>query len=139
MDDTCKQYLDIGGFIFQALRVGKLKYSFYNKNGGRIELSLANIQQILDISGKLSYSIENSASLVFTGPRFIGFQLGRLRKEDHGVGLYRATKTKNNKWVWEALNIFETHSHLPAALQPQRESVANNPGPDAIDAHSLFR
>jgi hypothetical protein len=138
MNDDCKQFLDMGGFIFQALRVGKLKYTFYNRNGAKIELSLANIQAILDIGVGLRYSVENSATLVFDGPRYIGFQLGRLRQEDHGVGLYRATKTKNNKWVWEALNVFETHSHLPVALRAKREDVAGLQG-DSIDNFSLYR
>jgi hypothetical protein len=137
MSDACKQLLDVGAFVYQALRIGKLKYTFYNANGAEIKLSLNNIQEFLDIGLKLGYSIENGAKLVFEKPHYMGYQLGRMRLEDHGLGLWRSSKVLQNKWVWESLNIFIGHS-LPVGLRGVT-GEANRSQASELDQHSLFR
>lgn len=137
MADECKQLLDVGAFIYQALRVGKLKYSFYNENGAQIKLSLDKISELLDISFNLGYSVENGANLVFEKPHYMGYQLGRMRLEDRGLGLWRSTKVKRNKWVWESLNVFIGHS-LPVGLRGLTQGETKK-SDNITDRHSLFR
>lgn len=106
MDEVCKDYLDFSGFIYQAIKVNKLSYTFYDEQGANIELDLEKLKEILDIDLGLNFKIERNLELVFETPHYIGFQLGRLKREDNGLNLYRSVKTKGNKWIWENLNLY---------------------------------
>ena len=107
MDGICKDYLDIGGFVIQAIRVEKMNYTFYNEQGLEIDLDMDNVEEILNIDVGLKYSVENNTSLVFESPRYIGYQLGRLRIRDQGLSLFRSTEIKRGKWVWKSQNVFD--------------------------------
>ena len=64
MDHICRDYLDYAGFIYQAIKVGKLVYKFYDKNGSTISLDLGNIDKVLKIGLDLNYQVENGTNLV---------------------------------------------------------------------------
>lgn len=107
MSEICKEYLDKVGFIIQAIKVDELVFKFYDKSGGGMNINLNNIEAIVDISASLDFSIENEASLHIKTPKYIGYQLGRLIKEDGGMALYRASSTSFNKFFFKSLDLFE--------------------------------
>ena len=42
-----------------------------------------------------------------TTPKYIGYQLGRLRKRDNSMVLYRAVSTRDDKYLFEPISLFE--------------------------------
>ena len=50
MSELCRLYLDFTGFIYQAIRVEKLNYTFYSKDGGKIDLSTGALEDILELA-----------------------------------------------------------------------------------------
>ena len=106
MNETCKDFLDRFGFIIQAIKVEELVFQFYDKSGLAIDLDLSNLEQILDLDTSLDFSIENKLSLVIKTPKYIGYQLGRLIRQDNGLSLYRASRTKFGKFYFESLDLF---------------------------------
>ena len=91
MSEMCKIYLDFSGFIFQAIKVDKLIYTFYGSQGEKIELNTGVLEEIIEIGFEVEYQIENHTELVINSPTYLGYQLGSLRYEDHGLSLYRST------------------------------------------------
>jgi hypothetical protein len=106
MSVSCKKILNSVGFIIQALRVNKMKYTFKNKTGALINLSTEGISQYFDLNLDVGYHIENDYTLVIDTPKYIGYQLGRLREDDQGVALYRSYKTFMNRYVFKSIGIF---------------------------------
>lgn len=106
MDQTCKDFLDQVGFIVQAIKVGKMKFEFTGSSGGKIALSTPVLEEILKLGLGTEFSIENKYSLIIKTPKYLGYQLGQLRKKDNGFVFYRAVKEKKNRWVFESINVF---------------------------------
>lgn len=106
MSETCKEYLDIVGFIVQAIAADEMRFTFYHQNDTRITLTLDNISQYLSLSADINWKIEQHATLVITTPKFIGYQLGSLRLKDNGLVMQRATKTRFNRWVFKDMKVF---------------------------------
>ena len=107
MPGLCKEYLDQVGFIVQAIKTNKLRFSLYDKNDVRIELDADNIKQYLDFSWDIDWTIEKRTELVINTPKYIGYQLGGLRKKSQGFSLLRASKVKRNRWVFKHIGVFE--------------------------------
>lgn len=117
MDETCKDFLDQVGFIIQAIKVGKMRFVFTDKNGAKIELSTPVIEDILRLGVDIEYSIENRYSLIIETPKYLGYQLGQLRKSDNGYTLYRASTTKKNQYVFKSINVFQGGKSWGVATQ----------------------
>ena len=107
MSDLCRMYLDLAGFIFQAIKVEKLHYTFYSKDGAKIDLSTGALEEILEIGGDIEYEIINNAELIIDSPHYIGYQLGSMQEDAAGVSLKRASKIKRGDWHWEYLDVFD--------------------------------
>jgi hypothetical protein len=107
MSEMCKIYLDFSGFIFQAIKVDQLIYTFYGDQGQKIELDTGVLEEIIDVGFEVEYQIENQAELVINNPTYLGYQLGSLRYEDYGLSIYRSTRTTKNKWRWKSLDLFK--------------------------------
>ena len=107
MDPLCRMYLDFSGFIFQAIKVEKLNYTFYSKDGAKIDLTTGALEEILEIGREVDFKIENKVELVITSPHYIGFQLGSMQHNDSGISLKRASKIKRGDWHWENLDVFD--------------------------------
>lgn len=107
LDQTCKDFLNEFGFIVQALKVGKMKFEFQDEVGGNIELSATVVADILDIGLDVDWQIENQYTLIINSPKYFGYQLGRLTKEDEGVSLFRASKVQSNKFVFKKTSLFK--------------------------------
>lgn len=121
MSEICKEYLDKFGFIIQAIKVDKMEARFYSKSGAAIELDVGKIKQILDIGADVSFSIENDTSLVIDSPKYIGYQLGKLRRKDNGYALERASRTRFNKYRFESIVLFNDGKELPVGQVMQAE------------------
>ena len=106
MSDVCRSYLDQVGFIVQAIVADQVRFSFFHQNGGRIELTVDKIQQLVDISVGTNWEIEQSATLVIKTPKHIGYQLGSLRSKDNGLSLSRASKVMLNKWIFQEIGVY---------------------------------
>lgn len=107
MSELCKIYLDFSGFIFQAIKVDQLIYTFYGRQGEKIELDTGALEEIIELGFEVEYEIENHAELIINTPTYLGYQLGSLRYEDFGLSIYRATKATKNKWRWKNLDLFK--------------------------------
>lgn len=101
MDSVCKEYLEKVGFIIQAIAVDKMVFKFFDESKNNIYLDLNNIEEILDLSVDISWDIVNEVSLVINSTKFIGYQLGALRHVDDGLVLFRSSKVRNNKYIFE--------------------------------------
>ncbi len=108
MSAACKAFLDEVGFIVQALRVDQMTFAFKGKDGAYLNLNATGINKILNISADAKYTIENDYLLTFTTPKYLGYQLGQLRKSDHGMSLYRASQTRGNHFLFKSLSVFPT-------------------------------
>lgn len=106
MSVPCKKILNSVGFIIQALRVNKMKYTFRNKTGALINLSTEGMSQYFDLNVDVGYHIENDYTLVIDTPKYIGYQLGRLREDDQGVALYRSYRTFMDRYIFKSIGIF---------------------------------
>jgi hypothetical protein len=107
MKDSCKKILNSVGFIVQALRVGKMKYVFKDKTGALINLSTQGISEYFDIAVDVGFHIENDYKLVIDSPKYIGYQLGRLKEADQGVAMYRSHQTLFNRYLFKSIGIFQ--------------------------------
>jgi len=106
MSETCKQYLDDVGFIIQSLSAEKLTISLRDENGVNIGLNANNVQQFFKINLGLDWSIVDSYKVVINEPKYIGYQLGRLRLSDAGRTLYRASSVQDDKFLFESIAVF---------------------------------
>lgn len=106
MPSDCAEYLQYTGFIIQAIKVNKLKFTFYNKKGTAFHINPKLIGMYIDIGLGIDYHVENHTKLVIDTPKYMGYVLGRFRPEYDGIILYRASTTKNDKFVFESIDIF---------------------------------
>jgi len=114
MSNTCKQYLNDVGFVMQALKADKLKITFAKKSGVAINLDADNISQYIGIAVGVDWSIQDNTTIVINTPKYIGYQLGRLRLDDEGRSLWRAMTTKDDKYVFERIALFDAPEEVPA-------------------------
>lgn len=106
MSWACQEYLDRVGFIIQAITADEMRFRFYKKNGGRIYLDVRNIEEYLDISLDIQWEITQNTTFIIKTPKYIGYQLGSLKRSDNGLSLLRASKTSFNKWVFKEVSVF---------------------------------
>lgn len=106
MSEICREYLNRVGVIFQAIVVDKMRFAFMSKNGGKIHISLDNINQYLDITADAQWQIDQNSTLVITTPKYLGYQLGALQEQDDGLSLRRATTVELNKWIFKDIGVF---------------------------------
>lgn len=126
MTETCKDFLDKVGFIIQALRVDTLKFKFKRSAGSTIELTMDNIKDYIDIAANVNWKIEQNTTLTITSPKYVGYQLGNLVRESNGHSLYRASKTRNNKFIFEYIGVFEKPKQKLFTLGKVSEDFAEN-------------
>jgi hypothetical protein len=113
MDETCKDFLDQVGFIIQAIKIGKMSIKLYNQNGGEIVLTIPVLESVFDLNIGLDWDLENRASLIINSPHYVGFQLGKLTRQDNGMVLKRAASTKRNKYIFQDLSTFSYSQFNP--------------------------
>ncbi len=101
MEEICHDFLSESPFVLQALRIEKMKFSFFNRSGVKIQLSPGNIGDIMNIGLGVNWSIEQGQSLVVKSPKYIGYQVGFMDETRKGrIGWY-AHKTKGNNFDFQ--------------------------------------
>ncbi len=96
------------------------------------------LNQYIRILPNVNYEIVEGYKVVITTPKYIGYQLGRLRQEDQGQVLYRAMQAENDKFVFEPISVFESDpepSSLAQLVQDENNLDINHLN---IDKNSRF-
>lgn len=107
MSDTCKNYLDDIGFVIQTLSTDNMKIKIKNSHGFDIGLNSDNLGQYFSFQAGVAYQIIDDYTVEITTPKYIGYQLGRLRLTDEGRSLYRAMSVVDDKFQFELLSLFD--------------------------------
>jgi hypothetical protein len=110
MSQICKDYFEHVGFIIQAIKVDKMIFQLKRDSGASINLALEGIKNFIDFDTSIKWKIESGSKLIIETPKYIGYQLGSLRKQDQGnvegMILYRATSVKKNKYQFKPISVF---------------------------------
>jgi hypothetical protein len=129
MSDICKEYLDDVGFVIQALMTDSMKIKIKSVEGTNIDLSADNIKDFISFDIGTNWEIVDQYTVEITTPKYIGYQLGRLRLEDGGRTLYRAMTADEDRFIFEAISLFED----PIGQLAQKEEVES-----ILDENSEF-
>lgn len=98
MEEVCHEFLNDMPFVLQALRIEKMKFTFYNSSGVQISLSPGMIGDIMNIGVGVNWKIENRQSLIIDSPKYIGYQVGFMNELNPGrIGWY-AHKVKKDQF-----------------------------------------
>ncbi len=141
MSDVCKLYLDDVGFIIQALITDSMTITISKVGGTNVGLSADNISDFIQFEAGVDWQIIDGYTVEINTPKYIGYQLGRLRLEDNGRTLYRAMTAENDQFVFESLSLFndeaeevvENNKSLILAPEEEEELEAIN-----IDQHAIY-
>ncbi len=113
MSETCKDYLDDVGFVIQALITDSMKISISQIGGTNIGLSADNISDFIQFEAGVDWKIVDNYTVEITTPKYIGYQLGRLRMEDEGRVLYRAMVAVDDQFIFEPISLFQDSTPAP--------------------------
>jgi hypothetical protein len=121
MSQTCKDYLDDVGFVIQGLITDSMKINIKNIGGTNVGISADNISEFINFEAGVNWEIVDSHTIEVTTPKYIGYQLGRLRLEDEGRVLYRAMVAEEDKFIFEPISLFpdsEVETNTKQLLPP---------------------
>jgi hypothetical protein len=135
MSQTCKEYLDDVGFVIQALITDSMKISISKVGGTNIGLSADNISEFVQFEAGVDWQIVDAYTVEITTPKYIGYQLGRLRLEDQGRTLYRAMTAEDDQFIFEAISLFPD---MPAPEVPFAANKQRKDSPSELDQNSVF-
>lgn len=107
VSDTCRLFLDSYPFITQALRVNKMKFTFYTSSGAKIGLTPDMVGDVVNIGLGVDWSIENNYVLTINTPKYIGYQVSKLGGADTNGGIIRFHAhqlTRKGEFDWQAVH-----------------------------------
>ncbi|MBT3236004.1 MAG: hypothetical protein HN353_08640 [Bdellovibrionales bacterium] len=107
ISNTCRNYLDQVGFIIQAIRTDNVQLQIYTSRGAQVSLEDEGVSNFFQFNSGVSWSMVDRYTVEVTTPKYIGYQLGRLRKRDNSMVLYRAVSTRDDKYLFEPISLFE--------------------------------
>ena len=107
MSETCQDYLQDVGFVVQALITDSMKISITKIGGTNVGLTEENIVEFIDFNAGVDYQIIDAYTVEITTPKYIGYQLGRIRMEDEGRILYRAMVAIDDQFIFEPISLFD--------------------------------
>ena len=117
MNDVCREYLDDVGFVIQALITDSMKLSIKKIGGLNIGLNSDNVADYFEFEAGVDWRIVDEYSIEISTPKYIGYQLGRLRLEDDGRVLYRAKTVEDDRFIFEAIGLFNDPVEVPMQAQ----------------------
>jgi hypothetical protein len=132
MSNTCRLYLNDVGFIIQALKAEKLTISFKKVSGNSIGLNADNVSEYVKFQTGIDWSIEDQTKIVITTPKYIGYQLGRLRLEDDGRTLWRAKTVVEDRYFFERIALFDD---IKAVAQKSSNKIKKA---QRVDDHAVY-
>ena len=131
MSDVCREYLDDVGIVIQALITDSMKLSIKKIGGLNIGLNSDNVADFFEFEAGVDWQIVSEYEIEITTPKYIGYQLGRLRLEDDGRVLYRAKTVEDDRFIFEAIGLFDD----PVEVPMQAEKVVS----ELDDASEYYR
>ncbi len=136
MPEACKLYLDDVGFVIQALSTSSLKLKIMKTSGTNIRLDPANIANYFQFDFGVNWQIVDEYTVEINSPKYIGYQLGRLRLEDGGRTLYRASSVSKDgqKFLFEAIGVFDDDEEN---LERSLEYMSSNDESE-LDKNSVY-
>lgn len=139
MSETCKEYLDDVGFVIQALLTDSMKISIQKSNGTNLNISADNISDIISIDAGVDYQILDGYTIEIKTPKYIGYQLGRLRLEDEGRTLYRAMVAEEDQFIFEPISLFQDDNE-PAISENfiQKQDIDLEDESSELDSNSVY-
>lgn len=117
MDEICMDYLDDVGFVIQALKADKMTINIEKADGTKIGLDLENIDEFFNFDVGVDWEITDSYNVEITTPKYIGYQLGRLRLEDDGRSLYRAVEAVDDQFIFERIALFNDPGMIESEIK----------------------
>ena len=129
MRDVCREYLDDVGFVIPALITDSMKLSIKKVGGLNVGLNSDNVADFFEFEAGVDWQIVDEYSIEISTPKYIGYQLGRLRLEDDGRVLYRAKTVEDDQFIFEAIGLFEDPVEVP--MQAEK-------GQNEMDENSVF-
>ena len=126
MSETCREYLEDVGFVIQALITDSMKISIKQISGNSIGLNADNISEFIEFQAGVDWTIIDDYTVEVSTPKYIGYQLGRLRMEDEGRVLYRAMVAEQDQFIFEPISLFQDND------VPQNEQVESSLDKNAV-------
>ena len=126
MSETCKEYLDDVGFVIQSLITDSMKISIQKIGGTNIGFTEENITQYIDIEAGVDWKIIDQYTIEINTPKYIGYQLGRLRLEDDGRVLYRAMVAEDDQFIFEPISLFKDPESITAPMNKSFSELDEN-------------
>lgn len=126
MSETCKEYLDDVGFVIQSLITDSMKISIQKIGGTNIGFTEENITQYIDIEAGVDWKVIDQYTIEINTPKYIGYQLGRLRLEDDGRVLYRAMVAEDDQFIFEPISLFKDPESITAPMNKSFSELDEN-------------
>ncbi|MBT3236003.1 MAG: hypothetical protein HN353_08635 [Bdellovibrionales bacterium] len=143
ISNTCKNYLDQVGFVIQSIRTDNVQLQVYTSKGAQVSLDDGVVGNFFQFTSGVSWSMVDRYTVEVTTPKYIGYQLGRLRKRDDSMVLYRAMSVKDDRYLFEAISLFDADDKKRSNFV-EFESVAKSfskvdlDNLDNIDNHAIY-
>lgn len=125
MSQTCKDYLEDVGFVIQALITDSMKIKIKNIGGTQVGLSADNINNFIAFEAGVDWTITDEYTVEINTPKYIGYQLGRLRMEDDGRVLYRAMTAEEDNFIFKPISLFDDAPNNKNIME-EEESIDQN-------------
>ena len=117
MSPLCKEFLQGDtSFVTQAVKIGRLEFTFFKTNKGRIYIDAQNVNQYLDFAADVKWTIEENFKLVIHSPKYVAYQLAQIKKDENIISLYRTQSSGLGEWDFYKIlsidedGIFTNHS-----------------------------
>ena len=129
MRQTCRDYLDDVGFVIQAMMADSMKISIEKVGGTNVGFKAEGVSKFINFESGVDWRLVDNYTIEVSTPKYIGYQLGRIKKEDGGRALYRAMVAHEDKFVFEALHLFDDPTD-----SPQKQQV-----PSELDKNAVYK
>ncbi len=117
MSPLCKEFLQgETSFVTQAVKIGRLEFTFFKTNKGRIYIDAQNVNQYLDFAADVKWKIEENFKLIIESPKYVAYQLAQIKKDENIISLYRTQSSGLDDWDFYKIlsidedGIFTNHS-----------------------------
>ena len=118
IDSVCFELLqgDVN-IVSQVIKVERMTFTFHRKGSGKIFLDLENVNQYVDFSGDIKWRIEEGFKLVIETPKYIAYQLARIKTDSEGkIKYYRSDSKGKEDWSF----------YKVLTLEPGGDEIAND-------------
>jgi hypothetical protein len=119
--EVCRQYFNVVGFVVEALFVDRMKITLLDECGSPLVLSKGEMKRYVHIPQGVRYSIKNDTSVSILSSKVLAYKMGRIRSDDHEMGLYETSKVLQNKFVFKK-----------SLAIPQEDSSNSNSDKDGV-------